>query len=80
MHIEIISHTTDIQIYCQIYSKAGHKWDEQNILIHTTCKKKNLSGNISHTCPLLFIMFDSHWKTFKPNNGPNLAGDFHNFN
>lgn len=31
-------------------------------------------------CPLLFITFDSHQKNFKPNNGPNLAGDFHNFN
>ena len=31
-------------------------------------------------CPLLFITFDSHQKIFKPNNGPNLAGDFHNFN
>lgn len=27
-------------------------------------------------CPLLFITFDSHQKIFKPNNGPNLAGDF----
>ena len=26
-------------------------------------------------CPLLFIMFDSHQKNFKPNNGPSLAGD-----